>query len=272
MIRGAIALALAVALIAGSALSPLGLRRAGAQADFALGQAAVVNTDALNLRAAAGLGAAVVAVLPSGTTAVVGAGPYVADGYTWYGLQAGALWGWSAGEFLSAGDDGGGIGAGDAVRVVDGPLNLRSGAGLAYAPIGVLPTGTLLEVRGGPVAADGYTWLQVFNFGVGTGWAAYEFMAIEPGGFPGEDGTGIDVGDGVRVVDGPVNFRAAAGLGATILNVAPDGSRFLVQGGPVFADGYTWFQVFNYGFGPGWMAAEFLAVDPAGFPGEEGGL
>jgi hypothetical protein len=45
----------------------------------------------------------------------------------------------------------------------------------------------VLEVVGGPVAADGYTWYRVRNF-AGEGWAAAEFLMFDPSGFPPEEG------------------------------------------------------------------------------------
>ena len=38
----------------------------------------------------------------------------------------------------------------------------------------------------------------------------------------------------------------------------------------VSADGYTWYQVFNYYYGEGWVAGELMTLDPGGFPLEEG--
>ena|SRR5215211_4758090 len=78
----------------------------------------------------------------------------------------------------------------------------------------------------------------------------------------------LEPGDAVRVSDGPVNFRDGAGLDAAILDVVAEGALFEVRGGPVYGDGYAWVNVFNYGYGTGWMATDFLAVDPNGFPGD----
>jgi hypothetical protein len=52
--------------------------------------------------------------------------------------------------------------------------------------------------------------------------------------------------------------------------VVPEDGLFKVLEGPVFADGYTWVKVFNYGYGQGWIATDFLAIEPNGFPAEEG--
>jgi uncharacterized protein YraI len=159
---------------------------------------------------------------------------------------------------------------GHAVRVSDGPVNFRDGAGLDAPVLDVVAEGALFEVRGGPVYADGYAWVNVFNYGTGTGWVAADFLSYEPNGFPGDGqgGVGFEVGTAVRVVDGPLNLRDGAGLGARILDVVPEGELFVVREGAVTADGYLWVKVFNYGYGTGWMATDFLAVDPDGFPGD----
>lgn len=70
--------------------------------NFPFGTRAAVSVDALNFRWRASLGAAVVDVLPYGTTVIINTGqPVQADGYTWYEvvLDDGQI-GWVAGEFL----------------------------------------------------------------------------------------------------------------------------------------------------------------------------
>ena len=48
-----------------------------------------------------------------------------------------------------------------------------------------------------------------------------------------------------------------------------DNEVLVVREGPVVADGYTWYRVWNYA-GAGWAAGEFLRYEPKGFPPEEG--
>ena len=72
------------------------------------------------------------------------------------------------------------------------------------------------------------------------------------------------------MTDGALNLRAAPSLSAAVLRVMADNEALLVQGGPVEADGYTWYRVRNYA-GEGWAAGEFLRLDPKGFPSEDGG-
>ena len=63
-----------------------------------------------------------------------------------------------------------------------------------------------------------------------------------------------------------LNLRADAGLDAEILATVDVGSLFLVDNGPVSADGYTWYKVFNYFYGEGWVAGELVTIEPGGFP------
>jgi Bacterial SH3 domain len=72
------------------------------------------------------------------------------------------------------------------------------------------------------------------------------------------------------VVDDSLNLRDNPGLSASVRRVMADNEVLLVRDGPVDADGYTWYRVWNYG-GEGWAAGEFLRFDPNGFPPEEGG-
>jgi uncharacterized protein YgiM (DUF1202 family) len=65
-----------------------------------VGSAVYVNTDELNLRAAAGLDGEVISVLSTGATATVVGGPESVDGYTWYQVDVDGTTGYVAGEYL----------------------------------------------------------------------------------------------------------------------------------------------------------------------------
>jgi N-acetylmuramoyl-L-alanine amidase len=68
---------------------------------LAIGDVATVNTDTLNLRKDASLSANALLVLNGGASVTILAGPVVAEGWTWYQVDAGALSGWVAGEYLT---------------------------------------------------------------------------------------------------------------------------------------------------------------------------
>jgi uncharacterized protein YgiM (DUF1202 family) len=239
------------------------VRTADAATEFAVGDEAFVDTDRLNLRDAPGLSADVVAVLEQGLVVTVTGGPSTASGYTWYEVETGGgSSGWVAGLYLSPTETNADYVVGDRVEVADGPLNLRDGAGLDADVLAQLVTGAIVEITDGPQASDGYAWYEVDVDGVPDGWVAGEFLAPAP--------VTYEIGDAVRIVDGPVNFRAGPGLDADILDQASDQALFQVRADPVDADGYTWLKVFNYFYGTGWVAAEFVDIDPNGFPTEGG--
>ena len=140
-----------------------------------------VNTDWLNVRSAAGLGSAVVNVLPQGYVAFIGAGPIAADGYNWYRVDAmGAVLGWVAGEFLAQGDAPGDIfSPGEAVVVSTDWLNLRSWPGLDADVVDVLPYGTRVTVTGLPAnpTDDGYLWVGIETTDGARGWVVGMYLA-----------------------------------------------------------------------------------------------
>ena len=70
------------------------------------------------------------------------------------------------------------LAVGDTAVVVAGgdTLNLRAGAGLDQGVIARLPDGTVVSITGGPVRADGHTWVSVTSPS-GSGWVASEYLA-----------------------------------------------------------------------------------------------
>jgi uncharacterized protein YgiM (DUF1202 family) len=232
---------------------------------FEEGDAVVVVGGNLNLRDEAGLAATILDVMADGSTATVLSGPVTADGLPWYELDTDDYGqGWSAGGFLELADENPGGGNGEefpadavlAVQTDDGSnLNLRAEPTIEADVVDKLPDGARVVVLSGPVAADGYDWYEL-DTDLGIGWAAGEFLV--------EASDAIEVGDTVSVVDGNLNLRDDAGLDAEVIDVLPDGTQLEVTDGPVSADGYTWFEVANDDFGPGWVAGEFLQVDNGG--------
>lgn len=150
----------------------------------------------------------------------------------------------------------------DIYKVVSGPLNLRSGPGLSYSILAVLPVGTTMEIIDDGGTANGYHWVEVWVSSLGkTGFVASEFIAKEAY-------TEFPAGSSV-VTTASVNLRAAPGLAAKVIVVLWAGAPLTVTGSPVAADGYTWYPV-KTGYGTtGWVAGAFLkaggTVTPA-FP------
>jgi uncharacterized protein YgiM (DUF1202 family) len=140
------------------------------------GTVVLVATDALNLRADAGLTADVVTTLSNGALATVVGGPVEADGSFWYQLDVDGTTGFAIREFLAfAGPDVEVFSAGSVLIVNTDVLSLRDAPGLAGGPIASLPGATEVTVVSGPEAADGYSWYEV-ETSAGTGWLAGEFL------------------------------------------------------------------------------------------------
>jgi hypothetical protein len=63
-------------------------------------------------------------------------------------------------------------------------LNVREGAGLSYAIISTMPTGTLGRIVDGPLNGDGYVWWKVHYFmdyvSVVEGWSAENWLELYP--------------------------------------------------------------------------------------------
>ena len=70
-------------------------------------------------------------------------------------------------------------------------------------------------------------------------------------------GTGFAVGDTVVATD-LLNMRSSPSLGASVLYVLAQGDTMRVAGGPVYADGYSWYALETWMAGP--MSGEFLAL------------
>jgi uncharacterized protein YraI len=169
-------------------------------------------------------------------------------------------------------------GAGDSavVSTDSGCLNLRSEATIGAAKITCLPSGTPATVIGGPVTADGFTWIQV-ETSAGTGWVAARYMkktapapiaavaasapaeetvtAETPAAAPAEAVLGV-----VHVDNSPgcLRLRTTAGVGGAIVDCLKAGTALTVlDAAVVSADGYDWLHV-KAAAGPGWVASQFV--------------
>jgi len=223
-------------------------------AAFVNGDEVVVFDGALNLRATPGMAGLIIQVLPDAAPLTVTGNLQSVDAIHWYPvITATAVAGWVSGEFIMAASSSGDFSAGDDVVVFDGPLNMRNAAGTGATILETLATGATATITGGPTTANGYDWYQL-DLG---GWVAGEFLALATTG-PGDDTFAI--GDDIVVFDGPVNFRAAAGLSGAVLEMLPQDTTGEVVGGPTAADGYDWYRIDVTGGGTGWIAGDFLAL------------
>jgi uncharacterized protein YgiM (DUF1202 family) len=229
---------------------------------FTIGDRVIVNTDLLNLRDGPGLGYGVQSALSYGTYLTIQDGPVFADDHAWYKVYDDPE-GWVAGGYLTYATSGGGgrFNIGDAVFVNTDWLNLRSGQGLDFSVIDVLPFGTNATIIGIPAGGsnDGYDWFQIETSDGRAGWVAGAFLAAGSGG----GGGGLfDIGAEVVVNTDWLNFRDGAGLSAGVIDVLPYGTGAVIAGYPASGtgDGYDWYQIELASGAVGWVAGDFLGL------------
>ena len=197
------------------------------------GATATVIDGALNLRASASTAAAVVTVLPDG--AVVTLAGQSSNGFSkvsWNGSS-----GWAYSIYLSTGGDDGGSGNGTFATVFDGALNLRSGAGMEYDVLMVMPDAARVELTGS--TGNGFT--RVIYNGT-TGWASSQWLR-----------TGGSIGSTAKVIDGELNLRASASTSASVLAVMPNNATVTPLG-----QSSNGFAKVRYNGIEGWAYEEYL--------------
>lgn len=176
-------------------------------------------------------------------------------------------------------------------------INLRSGPGTSFAPLAVLPTGTLGQVTGAPVFANGYTFYPVTVTGYGSGWAAGEFFArvastptpsppvtftpttpasptrtatasptpsrtptgSPPTATPTRPPGGFVAGDTVRTT-ASVNLRTGPSTANSVIRVVPANTTGTIQGSGVVSGPNTFYPISVPGYGTGWIAGQYLTL------------
>jgi uncharacterized protein YgiM (DUF1202 family) len=221
-----------------------------AEVGFPIGSSVVVNSNNVNIRSGAGTGFPVIDQLNTVATAQVIGGPTAGSGYTWYRIQyETSLTGWIAGIYLTlSSGPSGTFGVNSWIMLDDPPVNVRSGPGTTYSIVGTLSNNNQLAlVTGTPTTAGGYTWYPITSQSGITGFVAGDF-------FEG----GLFLNDYAIVADGPLNLRATASSGGTILATMPNNASIFINNvTPVYANGIAWFNV-TYNGTTGWAAGMYL--------------
>ena len=157
---------------------------------------------------------------------------------------------------------------GDKIKVFDGPLNVRDQASLSGNVVASIDTGTQMCVTANARVVDGYTWYQINASGT-TGWVAGNFCTLVAAGGCSSSGptpipsSGWVVGDVLVTTDVDVRLRSSPSTAGTILQDGmPNGTKGVMVGGPVSADGYVWYQ-WDTRYGRGWSASDWMAETTA---------
>lgn len=135
-----------------------------------------------------------------------------------------------------------GVSAAD--TIVADEVNLRTGPGLEFAILDVLPAGAAVTVLDEPF--DG--WYPVDYAGL-EGWVFGDYLLFFDDAGNADDARNADT----------VNLRAGPGLDYDIIGVIYFDEPLDILDGPEFADGYTWLLVVTDDGYVGWVAEELLA-------------
>jgi len=138
-------------------------------------------------------------------------------------------------------------------------VNLRSGPGLGYRILTILPAGATVNVTG--ESSEG--WYPV-RYNDVDGWAYAEYVAIGGTAQGSASTTGSAGTRGTAtVVTNLLNLRGGPGVSYGVVAQLPYGTTVQVVGDPQAGDGRTWVEVTAKGSGQGYVAAEFLDAGEA---------
>ena len=142
---------------------------------------------------------------------------------------------------------------------------VRSVAGNASLFLGSLLSGSQGSVIGGPVFVDGNWWWQVrFDSGI-TGWTVEPTLILAtapPAPPPAPPASGLSTkfksGELVGATSN-LNVRTTPSLTGTFLAlIPPNTTKGNIVGGPVYADGYWWWQTAWQSLITGWSVENYM--------------
>lgn len=270
------AVALAIATLLCGTLTLSGAAELGLSAGD-LGQVSDTDGAGLNLRAAPGADADLVAALPDATLLTIGgAAQTAADGTAWYPVtaetDAGALAGWVAADYVQGAQAANAplvqtaLAAQDATLTVNGggeSLNLRSGPIGTADALDAIPDGATVAVLAPAVEDPSGNWWSQVSYDGEVGYAATQYLGTGLVSATGDLASAALADNASATVVGTggdgLNVRAAADANADTLTTVDDGAVVQVLAGPTAADGTAWYQVTADGM-TGWVNGAFLVA------------
>jgi uncharacterized protein YraI len=125
-------------------------------------------------------------------------------------------------------------------------LNLRTGAGTGFSVVLVMPSGSSVQVIGGP--RNGFYQLEYLQ---NTGWASGTYLSIVDSNvswYPGETPQTL----------ARLRLRSGGGTSFSTIATLPSGTTVTIISGPTFANGLSWYRVSASGYGTGYVAGQYL--------------
>ena len=212
----------------------------------------IVADGPLNLRSGPGTSFSVLAVMPTGANlTITGA---LTNGF--YPVRYNGTAGYAAAAFIQVGSNPTPTPttpSGQTATVIDGALNLRSGPGLTYAVILVMPGGSTVTITG--ALQNGY---YPVRFGSTNGFASATYLQIGTGPSPTPTRTATPVSRTAWTTAG-LNLRTGASTSTSVILVIPNGAQITVTGN--LTNG---FYPVRYGSTNGFASATYITFTSPG--------
>ena len=203
------------------------------------GQAQVSNAqgDNVNVRDAPSYSATALTSVAEGTIVDVLDGPFTddADGSVWYMVNASGQPGYIISDYLENADP---AVSPAAAATTTASVNFRTGPGLTFSVILVIPNGSTVNTTGS--VQNGYTQL---TYNGTTGWVASQYVSVSGGTTT------------ATVFDGALNLRTGPGTQYPVITVMPNGATVTITGS--LQNGY---YPVRYGTTNGFAAAAYLRI------------
>ena len=218
-------------------------------------QSAAVVTDWLNLRTGPSTDHGVIVGLRPGDAITVNGDPQAG----FYPVSYGGNTGFAHGDWISIGGStppaSSNTGNTGTAYVIDGALNLRSGASLNHSVITVMPDGAPVSLTG--EAAGGFLGV-VYNGTAGWAWAEYlnTSGASAPAPAPSNPAPSTGIGDvvvGSMTTTDALNVRSGPSTSNGIITTIPNGTTVELMGDPQG----PWYPV-RYAGNKGWSHGDWL--------------
>jgi uncharacterized protein YraI len=212
----------------------------------------IVADGPLNLRSGPGTSFSVLAVMPTGANlTITGA---LTNGF--YPVRYNGTAGYAAAAFIQVGSNPTPTPttpSGQTATVIDGALNLRSGPGLTYAVILVMPGGSTVTITG--ALQNGY---YPVRYGSTNGFASATYLQIGTGPSPTPTRTATPVSRTAWTTAG-LNLRTGASTSTSVILVIPNGAQITVTGN--LTNG---FYPVRYGSTNGFASATYITFTSPG--------
>lgn len=214
----------------------VGLQRSAPVSALSCDPCPAYVTTTLNLRSAASMSSSVLAVMPGGSQiSWFPASGISASGFA--RVRYNNTLGYAFADYLILYP---------APGTTTASLNLRSGAGLGFSVIRVIPSGASVQVIGGPV--NGFYQVEYLQ---SMGWVFKDYLSFF------DSNASFEAGETPRTTAN-LRLRSGGGTGFSTLAILPVNTTVTILSGPTYANNFSWYCVSTVSSGTGYVAGDFL--------------